>query len=58
VNASWRRTSVSEQFRANWCWNMIASTSMPFIVMMRHRVYGSTASGSIGSTLSSRQLRI
>ncbi|UXY23956.1 hypothetical protein N8I84_38570 [Streptomyces cynarae] len=33
------------------------STSMPFIVMIRHRVYGSQWSGSIGCPFSSRQLR-
>src|SRR3954452_19327251 len=57
LTASARFTSGLSVCRANWWENMIDSTSIPFITTIRQRVYGSPASMSTGSTLSSRQLR-
>ncbi len=41
---------MSVQWRAIWWLKRTASISMPFIVLIRHRVYGSQRSGSIGET--------
>lgn len=56
VRASCRLTSGSTVLRASWWLNKIASTSMPFIVMNRQRLY-IAVTGSIGVTFRSRRFR-